>query len=159
MVWNEMTTDQTKSAAILLWIHAWKAWSHFLVNLVLLNLRNKRIKLTALQPPFHIQPSQRSFPRQILQVRGQQGVCGYVGKRGVRPKDVVVCTAANTLVFKHWGLNQWQGKECGPRSSFPTCAVSHADLSLGFSGSISHWPVRAGSHPTTEHPPQPKPEG
>lgn len=90
-----MTTDQTKSAAILLWIHAWKACSHFLVNLVLLNLRNKRIKLTALQTPFHIHTSQRSFPRQILQVGDQQGDCGYLGKRGVHPKDVVVCTAAD----------------------------------------------------------------
>lgn len=129
-----MTADQTKSAVILLWICAWNAYSHLLVNLVFLNLENKHANGFVNPSPHPGKPEWLS----------QAGILGWrpvrvlylPGKKRRRNQDP-------SRVYPHswkpswelWGLNQRRREEeHGFSLLFPTCAVTLAEQLHGFHG-------------------------
>lgn len=143
-----MTADQTKSAVILLWICAWNAYSHFLVNLLFLNLENKHVNGFVNPFPHPGKPEWLS----------QAGILGWrpvrvlylPGKKRRRNQDP-------SKVYLHSWKPSWElgdlnqrrrEEEHGFSLLFSTCAVMLSPLQS--SCMVSMDICTAGSHSTME---------
>lgn len=117
-----MTTDQTKSAVILLWIHAWKAYSHFLVKLVLLNWRNKWIWSYWLCKPLSTSSrAWEAFPGRYCRLKASEGAVCTWARRVRGPRPFQSWSAQQQTLPAALGFEPEEGRRERGSSSHPHC--------------------------------------
>lgn len=93
-----------------------------------------------MQTPFHIQPSLRSFPRQVSLIGGSKGAVYMSGQERRRDQDSSeVGLHSSKPSWELWGLNQRRGEE---RGSSPALSALQTDLKVSVDiCTTSHWPI------------------